>query len=277
MPFRAYGVLVWFLLSAPLVSCTNARREQRSGDAEQVTVPGPVVDAYGAVIRGDVRYQKIALVFTADSFGDGGAVVRDALKDNNVKASFFLTGNFYANTLFDTLIRQLKDDGHYLGAHSDQHLLYADWNNRDSTLVTEMEFKDDVRMNYEKMSSFGIQKDDAPYFLPAYEWYNKDIVDWTNELGLQLINFTSGTLCNADYTYPQMGPRYRSSDEIYASVLNYANNEANGLNGFILLVHLGTDPRRTDKFYNRLDRLLKELKELDYTFVRIDDLINTNT
>ena len=49
-----------------------------------------------------------------------------------------------------------------------------------------------------------------------------------------------------------MGTRYRSSEEIYQSVLQYELKDANGLNGFMLLVHIGTDPRRTDKFYNRL-------------------------
>lgn len=29
---------------------------------------------------------------------------------------------------------------------------------------------------------------------------------------------------------------------------------------FFLLIHIGIDPRRMDKFYNRLDELLKELK-----------------
>ena len=46
---------------------------------------------------------------------------------------------------------------------------------------------------------------------------------------------------------------YRSSDEIFDSIMNYEAKNPNGLNGFILLMHIGTDPRRTDKFYNRLE------------------------
>ncbi|HEY5406039.1 MAG TPA: hypothetical protein VIJ92_03090 [Ginsengibacter sp.] len=45
------------------------------------------------------------------------------------------------------------------------------------------------------------------------------------------------------------------------------------LNGFILLVHIGTDPRRTDKFYNQLPQLINELKKRGYEFVKINELL----
>jgi len=124
------------------------------------------------------------------------------------------------------------------------------------------------------METFGIHKADAPYFLPPYEWYNNAIADWTSQEGLQLINFTHGTRSNADYTFPGMGKRYVSSETIYQSVLNYETKDPNGLNGFILLFHIGTDPRRTDKFYSTyLDKLIKNLKNKGYDFVRVDTLI----
>ena len=39
-----------------------------------------------------------------------------------------------------------------------------------------------------------------------------------------------------------------------------------GLNGYILLIHPGTDPARTDKFYLRLDSILTYLEKKDYSF-----------
>ena len=187
-------------------------------------------------------------------------------------AGFFLTGNFYLNPSFTELVRNLRKDGHYLGAHSDKHLLYADWTKRDSLLVTESAFKKDLRKNYKRMKRFGISKEDAKYFLPPYEWYNRSIAQWTGEMDLHLINFSPGTLSTADYTYPEMGTRYRSSDVVYRSIMDYEATNPAGLNGFILLVHIGTDPRRTDKFYGRLDELLTELEGKGYAFRRIDEL-----
>jgi peptidoglycan/xylan/chitin deacetylase (PgdA/CDA1 family) len=194
------------------------------------------------------------------------------LHNHHVKGSFFLTGNFYSNPEFKSIIGDLKKEGHYLGAHSDKHLLYADWTKRDSLLVTREQFANDLKNNYKRMARFGIKKSDAPYFLPPYEWYNSAIAGWTKNLGLTLVNFSPGTRSTADYTYPGM-TSYRPSDEIYKSIMDYEAKDPHGLNGFILLVHIGTDPRRTDKFYNKLDVLISELENKGYQLVRIDELL----
>ena len=234
---------------------------------------GFIVDAHGAIIRGDVSKKEISLVLTGDEFADGGTTILEVLRKHGVSASFFLTGNFYLNDAFRELIIDLREDGHYLGAHSDQHLLYADWSKRDSLLVTEEEFKLDLLANYERMGEFGIKTSDAPYFIPPYEWHNSVIAEWTMQLGLKLINFTPGTRSHADYTFPEMGDRYLSSESIYHSIMEYERKDPNGLNGFILLIHIGTDPRRTDKFYNKLDQLMADLKGKNYRFVKITDLL----
>jgi len=168
----------------------------------------------------------------------------------------------------------LKQKGNYLSSHSDKHLLYCDWEKRDSLLVTHEEFKNDLENSYQKLKQSGIKKEDAHYFLPPYEWYNDSIAEWTKEMGLQLINFSPGTRSNADYTYPEMGRKYVDSKTIFNSILAYETNSKSGLNGFILLSHFGTDPRRTDKFYNYLPTLIKELKNRGYEFVRVDELLN---
>ena len=125
------------------------------------------------------------------------------------------------------------------------------------------------------MQKAGIQKEQARFFIPPYEWYNDSIAAWTKELGLRLINFTPGTKSTADYTYPEL-KNYRSSKEIYNSIFDCEKNTGAGLNGFILLVHIGTDPRRTDKFYERLPELISYLKKKGYRFQRVDQLLKTD-
>lgn len=215
----------------------------------------------------------MALVFTGDEFADGGDIICQALKMRRMKASFFLTGRFYGNPAHRGLIKKLKEQGHYLGSHSDQHLLYCDWKNRDSLLVSENEFKSDLTEAYAKMRKFGIRKKDAGYFLPPYEWYNKEIATWTAREGLQLINFTPGTRSAADYTYPEMGRSYTPSNVIYQSVLDFEEKNQDRLNGFILLFHVGTDRRREDKFYSSLGLLLDELKNRGYKFLTVEELL----
>lgn len=232
-----------------------------------------IVDPFGAIIRGDTTKQEIALVFTGDEFADGGDIIISTLTKQNIKGSFFLTGKFYSNPNFQSIIKKLKNNRHYLGPHSDQHLLYADWSKRDSLLVTENEFKTDLESNFKKMNVFGIEKKDAPFFIPPFEWYNLKISQWTKDLNLTLINYSPGTRSTADYTYPEMGKRYVLCKEIYRTILEYERANKNHLNGFILLVHIGTDPRRTDKFYSKLDALISELKRRNYKFKRIDEML----
>lgn len=226
----------------------------------------------GAVVRGDVLQKKLSLVFTGDEFADGAKVITKTLKKENVKASFFFTGRFYRNQNFRSAILQLKKDGHYLGGHSDGHLLYTDWNDRNKLLISREEFEKDLAENYKTMQKFGISKKSAPYFLPPFEWYNETISNWTNDFGLQLINFTTGTGSNSDYTTPSM-KNYQSGEVIFNKIKAYEAKDANGLNGFILLLHIGTDPERTDKFYDRLSDLIDFLKSKNYKLVKVDELL----
>jgi hypothetical protein len=91
-------------------------------------------------------------------------------------------------------------------------------------------------------------------------------------MGLALVNFSPGTRSAADYTYPGMSG-YKTSGEIYDSIMSYEKQSTNGLNGFILLTHIGSDSRRSDKFYLRLDTLIKELIGNGYTLIGIDQLL----
>ena len=262
--FGLAGMILCLLIS----SCVKI--QTRPG----VVAASPQYDA-GAIIRADQTSRKISLVFTGDSYGDGGEVIRRILAEQNVVASFFLTGNFYRNPEFRSIIEGLKKDGHYLGAHSDRHLLYCSWEKRDSLLVSREQFLEDLQNNYYEMAKFGIAKEYAPYFLPPYEWYNQQVSEWTSEFGAHLINYTPGTRSHADYTTPDMGRRYVTTDSILVSIKRYEQNEKNGLNGFILLMHIGTHPDRVDKLYNRLDELIVYLKSRDLHMVRIDELLNT--
>lgn len=228
---------------------------------------------HGAITRGKRNEKKIALVFTGDAFGDGGTFIANALQQKSVKASFFLTGNFYRNRAFAATVRRLKNEGHYLGSHSNKHLLYCDWHNRDSLLLTRTAFAKDLIESYAELNKIQIKATHSLYFLPPFEWYNDSIAGWTKQAGLQLINFTPGTRSNADYTFPGGDNPYVDNPTIYQSILDYEETDPEGLNGFILLLHIGTDPRRPEKFYTRLPALIDTLKKKGYSFERIDKLL----
>lgn len=215
------------------------------------------------------------MVFTGHEFAEGGEFINQTLQQQNIKASFFFTGRFYENPSFKTIIGKLIKNENYMGPHSYEHLLYCDWNKRDSLLVPQKEFTNDLLSNLDVMYGHSINTLKLKYFLPPYEWYNDSIATWTKQLGLQLINYTPGTLSHADYTTSK-DKNYRSSETIYKSIINYEKSKPAGLNGFILLMHIGAGPDRTDKFYTRLPELIKYLKQKGYQFQTVDQLLKEN-
>jgi peptidoglycan/xylan/chitin deacetylase (PgdA/CDA1 family) len=227
----------------------------------------------GGIIRGPAGVRRIALVFTGHEFAESGQITLDQLARHDAKASFFLTGDFLANTNFAPLVRRIIKDGHYLGPHSDKHLLYCSWEDPKKTLVTRDEFRADLARNLQKIEAFGVKQNDIRYFLPAYEHYNDEIAVWSKELGLTLLNYTPGTRANADYT-GERDRNFVSSKDILRSIFTREQRDAEGLNGFMLLSHIGAGPGRKDKFHHKFDQLLDYLHDRSYEMVRVDELLS---
>lgn len=217
-----------------------------------------IVDKEGAIIRSDTLKKNIYLCFTGHDHIEGFEYVLSVLKKQKVKGSFFFTGDFVRNN--KALVKAIAKNGHFVGAHSDKHLLYCDWTKRDSLLHSENRIKDDILQNLHALKKLGIR---PKYFMPPYEWYNKKVVHIASQLDQITVNFSSGTRSNADYTTPDM-PNYISSNDILESIYSYLS--LNSMNGFHLLIHPGTSPKRKDKFYLHLDRLINELMKEGYQF-----------
>ena len=223
----------------------------------------------GGVIRGDSTQKQVCLVFTAAEWADGAETIIRTLKENRIKGGFFFTGEFYEK--YGDIVKRLLSEGHYVGSHSYGHLLYSSWENPDSMLVSQAEFEADIQKSYQLMADFGIEQKDAPYFIPPYEHYNDRVSAWARQLDLSIINFTPGTGTNADYTIPSMGKSYRSSKELYNRLMSFEKKK--GLNGHFLMIHFGTHPERTDKFYKLLPQIIRTLKHRGYRFVSVPDMM----
>lgn len=229
----------------------------------------------GGIVRGPTDRKQLALVFTGGEFADGAGPILDTLQQRGVRASFFLTGDFLRDRANESYLNRMIIGGHYVGPHSDAHPLYCSWEDRSRTLLSRQEFQRDLQRNLTALARQGISHGQMLYFMPPYEWYNQQIADWTAELGLILVNFTPGTRSNADYM-PDSHPRFISSPAIVESILDYESAHADGLNGFILLLHLGSGPGRTDKMHPHVGPLIDELTARGYQLVRIDQLLESD-
>ena len=267
--FRRIRVSIWWLVAAGTWLAWNCSH------AHSQTVTPPPAPAgcelrEGTIVRGPKEGRRLALVFTGHEFAEGGQTILDELAKHRARASFFLTGDFLDNPRFQGLVRRIVDEGHFLGPHSDRHLLYCTWDKGRKTLVSRAAFATDLSANLKKIARFGADR--PRYFLPPYEHYNKDITAWTAELGLRLVSFTPGTRSNADYT-EDAAPNFVSSRAIFESIIHRERRGPRGLNGFLLLLHIGAGPKRTDKFHERFGELLDDLTAKGYQLVRLDELL----
>jgi peptidoglycan/xylan/chitin deacetylase (PgdA/CDA1 family) len=231
----------------------------------QSKIKNSTIDASGALVRLDNSRKVVYLIFSADEYGEGADHILKTLSRNKIKGSFFLTGNFLRNPKFGKTIKRMIADHHFIGPHSDRHLLYVPWEKRDSMLVTEKQFNNDISNNLEELGKFGIRPEVVTYFLAPYEWYNQTISRWSTKRNMQLINFTPGVGTNADYTTPDLA-NYKSSKELYERLMKFETTNPDNLKGAIVLIHLGTHPDRKDKLYNSLDQIIDVLSKKGYSF-----------
>ena len=234
--------------------------------------PAHLETTLGGITRGDKNRKAIALAFTGHEYAEGGETILNELQKHRAKASFFLTGKFVGNPELQPLVKRIATEGHYFSVHSDIHLLYCSWEKERKLLVSYDTFRSDLEANFTRYDGLKLKTKPGRFFIPPFEHYNQQIVAWAEELGCIIINYTPGTRSHADYT-GEADKNFASSQIIFDSIIKREQADPHGLNGFILLMHIGSGPGRTDKFHARFGELLDYLAGKGYEFVRVDELL----
>ena len=225
-------------------------------------------DRFGTIIRVNPDKKVIYLCFTADQRFNGAETILKTLKKQKVKGNFFLTGNCMRYSPNHAVIERIVKEGHYVGGHSDGHVLYCDWGAQRPSLMSADSIIADVRANYAELARIGVRREDARWFLPPYEHYNAFSVDVLEGLGLNVVNYTPGIGTPADYTTPDM-KNYRDAKTLIDGLWKFEKEE--GLGGALLLIHPGIEESRPqeERLYNRLDEIIRYLKKKGYSFDRL--------
>lgn len=224
------------------------------------------IDRHGLTVRLAPPDRRVYFVFSADSAFEGAPLALDAMRQRGCKGSFFFTGRFLRDPAHDSIVARIISEGHYVGPHSDGHLLLADWDDSRTPLVTVDSLLTDTHANLRALAQHGVNTAGVIWYLPPYEWAASIHADAISRMGMTPIAPTPGILTYRDYTTPDMA-EYHSSDEIFRQLLDY--ERAHTLSGAIVIIHLGTHPLRTDKFYRRFPALLDTLISRGYTPSRL--------
>lgn len=250
------------LLSSIILICALALLS-----ASGIDTAGWEYDRFGAAVRHTVPDRKtVHLIFTADSAFEGGEFALDVMDARGVKASFFFTGNFMRDSAANAaVIHRAINEGHYVGPHGDRHILLAEWDKERTTLASADSAVRDMEAAYLMLQRYGVCRESARILIPSFEWYNRSHIEAFRNAGLFPINMSPGIETYKDYTTPDL-PYYTTSAEIWEQLLTHEAEK--GLDGAIILIHLGTDSTRTDKFYRYLPALLDTLDTHSYHLER---------
>jgi len=169
------------------------------------------------------------------------AKILDILKENNVKAAFFITGH-YLNTASD-LVERMINEGHIVGNHTVNHPSLPDLDNE--------KIKEEItKLHTTVFEKFGYEME---YFRPPKGEFSQRTLALTKSLG---------------YTTVMWSFAYDDWDENNQGRESYAKEKiiSNIHNGSIMLLH-STSKDNT----NILDEVIKTIKEKGYEFKSLNE------
>jgi len=113
---------------------------------------------------------------------------------------------------------------------------------------------------------------------PPFGEHNREIRSWAAELGYRTVGWTvesqnGENFDTRDWVADPESENYLSAEEIRDMILKAADAVPNGLNGAIILMHLGSH-RSSDFPHRKLPEIIEKLRKRGYRFVTVSELIN---
>ena len=167
--------------------------------------------------------------------------ILESLKNNDVKATFFITAHF-VNTQPE-LVKQIIDEGHIVGNHTVNH--------KSMPTLSEEEIKKEVmELHTVIYQKFGY---DMKYIRPPKGEFSEKSIISTNNLGYKTVMWS---FAYEDWNEDKQPNEESSKKKIIENLHN----------GEIMLLH-GNSKTNT----NILDSVIKEAKNMGYEFKSLDE------
>lgn len=187
----------------------------------------------------------VALSFDAAWGNEDTQAILDILKKHDIKATFFMTGDWVEN--FPDDVKRIAADGHDLGNHGENHLNMCE--------ISESEGQFELTTVGDKVKELtGIE---MKLFRAPYGAYNNQVVNLAESKGYYTIQWDVDSLDWKDY----------GVDSIVDKVVNNKNLK----NGSIILMHNGAKFTK-----DALEQVIVGLKNKGYEIVPISQLIYTS-
>ena len=198
---------------------------------------------YGGIYIGDITKKIIYLTFDEGYENGYTSKILDTLRDNNVKAVFFITGPYLKE--HQDLVRRMVEEGHTVGNHTIHHPSLP-------SLQDDVVEEEVLGLDRAFSEKFGQH---MKFLRPPMGEYSERTLALTQKLGY--IN-TFWSFAYDDW----YRDRHRGADYAYDIVMRNLHN------GAILLLHAVSKDNA-----EALDRIIKGAKEKGYEIGDLNDLV----
>lgn len=190
----------------------------------------------------DIEEKKVAISFDAAWGDEYTTELLDILKENNVKATFFMTGEWVEK--YPESVKRMAAEGHELGNHSQNH--------KNMSKLSKEENLEEIMQVHNKVKEItGIEMN---VFRPPYGDYDDELIKLLNGNEYYPIQWSVDSLDWKNY----------GVDSIVNTVLNHKALD----DGAIILMHNGAKYTT-----GALQQVIDGLKNKGYSFVTIGELI----
>ncbi len=216
----------------------------------------------------------IFLTFDGCSLNNCVKPILRILKEKKVDATFFLNGTFMRKYPEDTRLISSSSFAE-VGSHLYRHIHLTEWENLHRQItrknISKSFFQNLLIKNENLYYKLTGKKMDKIWRAP-YGETNLELDSWANELGYYHISWTRDykfkeNLDTLDWLSDRNDKRFKTNIEILNMLINFGRNRSYGLNGGIILFHLGS--KRKIPAYEILPEFIDKMRGRGYEFKRV--------
>ena len=240
----AMGVAIGIYFSSTLETGSWGLSFRQEGAAPIGNAGADQLKKYDAAYLGDTSEKVIYLTFDAGYENGCTAKILDTLQKHNVKAAFFLVGNYIARNA--DLVRRMAQEGHVVGNHTMHH-----------PDMSKLKDKEAFAKELQDLEALFLEKTGKPlpkYYRPPQGIYSEENLKLAKDLGYKTVFWSLAYVDWKNDSQP-------SKEEAFAKLLPRIHP------GAVVLLHSTSETNA-----QILDELLTKWEEMGYRFGTLDEL-----
>ena len=217
---------------------------QEEGKAPVIDVDKEMLKELDAYYLGDEEEKKIYLTFDAGYENGNTEKILDALKENNVKATFFLVGNYLETC--PEIVKRMEAEGHIVGNHTYHHKDMAQLTTQDAFLKELTDFE----LLYKEITG----KDLIKLYRPPQGKFSENQLQWAKNAGYKTCFWS---LAYVDWDDKKQPKKEEAIDKLTKRIHP----------GAIVLLHSTSSTNG-----EIMSDIIKAWKDMGYSFGQLTDL-----